>query len=227
MSQITIIAGIIVLIGSFVVLNNIVYFYFKGLFQNIHEVIRHVIAGIGAAILAPILFKSLVTSVPDYSNVEFLVISGLCFVGGYLSDRFINCLGKNILIGFRETKSKVDKRMPSVKEKEAKQNFTGSNEVEQNTSKLESIDIENESKIILSHIDMKVQEDKIIKSFSEKKKIRTAREIAVELDANSIVINDLLEGLHGQGKLKKLTCLNGNVHWALTQLGISMINSEN
>lgn len=229
MSLIIIIIGIIVFIGSVIALVNIFYFYYKGKFNNNNDVIRHLIAGIGAAILAPIIFNSLVTNAPDYNNVEFLVISGLCFLGGYLSDRFINSLGKNILIGFINTKSKVEKKMLLVKEMDAQHNFSATNEVDKKNYKLESIadEIEIEGKIKLVDIDMKTQEDKIIKSFSDKKKIRTAREIAVELEANSIVINDILEGLHGQGKLKKLTCLNGNVHWALTQLGLSLINSEN
>lgn len=228
MSLITIIIGIIVFIGSVIALVNIIYFYYKGFFNNNNDIIRHIIAGIGAAILVPIIFKSLVPNVPDYNNVEFLAISGLCFVGGYLSDRFINYLGKNILIGFINTKSKVDKTMHSVKKKQAQHNLTVSNEVKQNRSKLESIAVENqfENQIKLSDINMIAKEEKIINSFSEKKKVRSAREIAVELNINSIIINDLMEELHGQGKLKKFTCLNGNVHWALTQLGTSLANDR-
>lgn len=220
MSQINIVAGIIVLLSCFVVFINIGYFYFKGLFQNNYEVLRHTISGIGAAILAPIIFKSLVPEVPEYNNFQFLVISGMCFMAGYLSDKFINYLGKYILLGFVNTKDKVEKIIPLMNESEALKNFSASNVAEQNT-----LQVEGNNNI--SFFDIKVQEGSIMKSFTEKNKIRTSREIAVELDANSLLINNLLENLHEQGKLKKLTCLNGNVHWALTQLGITLVNGEN
>ena len=222
MSLIIIIIGIIVLIGTVIALVNIFYFYYKGLFNDNTDIIRHVIAGIGAAILTPILFKNLMPDLPEYSNTEFLVISGFCFVAGYFSDRIINSIGKSILKVLKSKKTNVDNVISVVKENQ--QDLMISTE-----KNLDSIVVENEVKKQndIPSIDMKAQEEKIINSFSEKKKIRTAREIAVELDTNSIVVTTILEGLYGQGKLKKLTCLNGNEHWALTQLGASLVNNEN
>ena len=222
MSLIIIIIGIIVLIGSVIALVNIFYFYYKGLFNNNNDIIRHVIAGIGAAILTPILLKNLIPNLPEYSNIEFLVISGFCFVAGFFSDRIINSVGKSILKVLKRKKTKVDNVISAVNENQ--QDLMISTE---NNS--ESIIVENEinNQNNIPYIDMKAQEEKIINSFSEKKKIRTAREIAVELDTNSIVVTTILEALYGQGKLKKLTCLNGNEHWALTQLGASLVNNEN
>lgn len=214
MSLIIIIIGIIVLIGSVIALLDIFYFYHKGSFNNNNDIIRHVIAGIGAALLTPILLKNIIPNLPEFSNIEFLVISGFCFVAGYFSDRIINSVRKSI----NRKKTKIDNAISSVKE--IQQNLMISTE---NNS--EFIIIENQNNI--PDIDMKVQEKKIINSFSENKKIRTAREIAVELDTNSIVVTTILEGLYGQGKLKKLTCLNGNEHWSLTQLGASLVNNEN
>lgn len=222
MSLIIIIIGIIVLIGSVIALVNIFYFYYKGLFNNNNDIIRHVIAGIGAALLTPILLKNLIPNLPEYSNIEFLVISGFCFVAGFFSDRIINSVGKSILKVLKSKKTKVDNVISAVNENQ--QDLMISTE---NNS--ESIIVENEinNQNNIPYIDMKAQEEKIINSFSEKKKIRTAREIAVELDTNSIVVTTILEALYGQGKLKKLTCLNGNEHWALTQLGASLVNNEN
>jgi len=222
MSLIIIIIGIIVLIGSVIALVNIFYFYYKGLFNNNNDIIRHVIAGIGAALLTPILLKNLIPNLPEYSNIEFLVISGFCFVAGFFSDRIINSVGKSILKVLKRKKTKVDNVISAVNENQ--QDLMISTE---NNS--ESIIVENEinNQNNIPYIDMKAQEEKIINSFSEKKKIRTAREIAVELDTNSIVVTTILEALYGQGKLKKLTCLNGNEHWALTQLGASLVNNEN
>ena len=222
MSLIIIIIGIIVLIGSVIALVNIFYFYYKGLFNNNNDIIRHVIAGIGAALLTPILLKNLIPNLPEYSNIEFLVISGFCFVAGFFSDRIINSVGKGILKVLKSKKTKVDNVISAVNENQ--QDLMISTE---NNS--ESIIVENEinNQNNIPYIDMKAQEEKIINSFSEKKKIRTAREIAVELDTNSIVVTTILEALYGQGKLKKLTCLNGNEHWALTQLGASLVNNEN
>jgi len=150
------------------------------------------------------------------------VISGFCFVAGFFSDRIINSVGKSILKVLKSKKTKVDNVISAVNENQ--QDLMISTE---NNS--ESIIVENEinNQNNIPYIDMKAQEEKIINSFSEKKKIRTAREIAVELDTNSIVVTTILEALYGQGKLKKLTCLNGNEHWALTQLGASLVNNEN
>lgn len=223
MSIIIIIIGIIVLLVCVIALINIFYFYYQGLFNDNNDIIRHVVAGIGAALLTPILLKNLIPDLPEYSNIEFLVISGFCFVAGFFSDRIINSVGKGILKVLKRKKTKVDIVISEVNENE--QDLVIS--TENNT---ETIIVENEinnNKNNIPYIDMKVQEEKIINSFSEKNKIRTAREIAVELDTNSIVVTTILEGLYGQGKLKKLTCLNGNEHWALTQLGASLVNNEN
>ncbi|NDP19948.1 MAG: hypothetical protein GZ091_02535 [Paludibacter sp.] len=222
MNQIIVITGIVIFIVSVIALIDIAYFYLKGLFENNYEIFRHVISGIGAAILAPIIFKSAFPENIEINNNDFFVLTGFCFVAGYFSDRIINTVGIKILNALKNTKSKVDQ---TINKAEKNHKVTASST--ENKNNLGSIVVEKDSVNQNSNMELKIQEEKIINSFSEKNKIRTTREIATELKANSIVVNSILEELHGQGKLKKLTCLNGNEHWSLTQLGTSTIVKEN
>ncbi len=217
MNQLIVITGIVLFIVSLIALIDIAYFYLKGFFFNNYEIFRHVISGIGAAILTPIIFKSAFPEIYEINNNNFFVLTGFCFVAGFFSDRIIKTVGIKILNAIVHSKRKEEKHTQVTTSSTENINKLVSNIVEKNTVN-KNITMEN---------DLKIQEEKIINSFSDKKKIRTAREIATELDANSIVVNTILEELYGQGKLKKLTCLNGNEHWSLTQLGISTIAKQN
>lgn len=232
MNHISIIILIIILIGSFAGLTNFLNFYFKDLIKNNWEVLRHILSGIGAATLVPLLLNmlssNLIKETANFDQNNYFVFAGFCFVAGLFSDRFINSIGDKILKDLEQTKNKVDKAMSSMKENEEKLDFIVSSESEIDDADLESKINLNEFNIQNKYADddIKTQIDKIVKSFSGKYRFRTTQGIAKELDYNSTLVETILEGLQGQGVLKKLTNKNGKVLWALTQMGLFMSRKE-
>lgn len=227
-----IIIVIILTIGSLAGVTNFLNYYFKGFVKSNYEVIKYIISGIGAAILVPLLLNmlssDLIKETATFDILNYFVFAGFCFVAGYFSDRFINSIGDKILKDLEKTNEKVDQVISSTKANEEKIDFIVSAETEVD-------EIEEHSKIDLKDFkvqatfeddDMRTQMDKIIKSFTRKFKFRTAKGISKELNYNETVTKTFLDGLQGQGVIKKLTSSDGKVLWALTNLGLVMASKD-
>lgn len=227
-----IIIGIILTIGSLAGVTNFLNYYFKGYIKSNYEVIKYIISGIGAATLVPLLLNmlssDLIKETTTFDNLNYFVFAGFCFVAGYFSDRFINSIGDKILKDLEKTNDKVDQVISSTKANEEKIDFIVSTETEVD-------EIEEQSKIDLKDFnvqttfeddDLKTQMDNIIKSFTGKFKFRTAKGISKELKYNETVTKTILNGLQGQGVIKKLTSNDGKVLWALTNLGLVMVSKD-
>jgi hypothetical protein len=236
MTQLIIIIGTIFLVGIIAGLFNLLFSNLKIKNKSKNNVIKCIVTGIGVAIFVPIFLNILSESVNNefltYNKVNTFVFSGICFVTGYITSSLMNIMGVKLL--------------NSLIRKNLKNATIALNEIENNQEYLNTVEFENEyenendndkpTPIIVSDNSqhqikkedntMNVRVEKIIESFSEKK-IRTAGEIAVEINSSSIVVSTMLEVLYDKGILKKMTCLNGNVHWALTQLGTSIMKKEN
>lgn len=217
---------IILTIGCLAGVTNFFNYYFSGHIKSNYEVIKYIVSGIGAAILVPLflnmLSSDLIKESSNFDNLNYFVFAGFCFVAGYFSDRFINSVGDKILKDLERTNDKVDQVINSTKANEEKIDFIVSTETEVD-------EIEEQSKIDLKDFkvqttfeddEMETQIDKIIKSFTENFKFRTSKGIARELNYHETVTKSILDGLQGQGLIKKLTSSNGKVLFALTNLGL-------
>ncbi|MGD9994717.1 MAG: YEATS-associated helix-containing protein [Salinivirgaceae bacterium] len=227
-----IISLIILTIGSLAGVTNFLNYYFKGLIKSNFEIIKYIASGIGASILVPLLLNmlssDLIKETLDFDCLNYFVFAGFCFVAGYFSDRFINSVGDKILKDLARTNDKVDQVISSTKANEEKIDFIVSTETEID-------EIEDQSKFDLNDFkvqstfeddDMKTQIDKILKSFTGKYKFRTVKGISKELNYNETVTKSILDGLQGQGVIKKLTSSDGKVLLALTNLGLFMFQKD-
>lgn len=227
-----VISGIIVLVGSFAGLSNFLEYYFKNLIKSNYEIFKFVISGVGAAILVPLLLNmlssNLIKETESFDVLNYFVFAGFCFVAGFFSDRFINSVGDKILKDIERTNDKVDEVISSTKENEEKIDFivSADSEVDEVASDAK-IDL-GEFKIqsTFEDDDVKTQIEKIIKSFGERYKFRTAKGIAKELNYNETVTSAILEGLKTEGLSRKLTTRDGKVLWALTKMSNVMISNS-
>jgi hypothetical protein len=213
-------------IGSLAGLVNFLNFYFRKLISNNNEVIRHILSGIGAAILVPLLLNMLSSDLinfdENYNKISYFVFAGFCFVAGYFSDRFINSIGEKILKDLENTKSQVNKVISETKENEEKLDILVSNEseIEEDTIGSPSINFsEFKAQNKFDDDEIKTRLDKVVNTFKGKYKFRSIKGIAKELNYPENIVKIILEGLEKEGATKRFVGKDGKTLWALTKIG--------
>ncbi|NER15032.1 hypothetical protein GWK08_16370 [Leptobacterium flavescens] len=227
MNHISILIVLIVAIGGLAGLTNYLLLYYKGMITQKWEVLRHLLSGIGAAILVPLLLNmmssDLIRHTDDYDPINYFVFAGFCFVAGYFSDRFINTIGDKILKDIENTRNKADQALSQVQENEEKVDLLVSNEAE-----IEEEEVQTEPQIDLAGFrsqhqmaddDAQDQIDGVVNAFTGKYKFRTLEGITKELKSTTGVVRSLLEEMEKEGAAKRLTRQDGKTIWGLTHKG--------
>ena len=225
-THIIILGLIIIIIGALAGLVNYLNYYYRKLIQNKNEVIRHILSGIGAAILVPLLLNMLSSDLinfdSDYNEINYFVFAGFCFVAGYFSDRFINSIGEKILRDLENTKSQVNQVINETKENEEKLDFLVSSESDS------ADDIQDSAEIDLSEFraqnqfnddEIKEKLDKVINAFKGKYRFRSVKGLSKELNYPETIIKSILEGLEKEGATKRFVRKDGKTLWGLSKIG--------
>lgn len=225
-THIIILGLIIVLIGSLAGLVNFLNYYFKKLVTNNYEVIRHILSGIGASILVPLLLNMLSSDLinynESYNDINYFVFAGFCFIAGYFSDRFINSIGEKILKDLEQTKSKVTKIMNEKEENEEKLDILISNEsdIDDETIDAPIIDLSNfRASEKFKNENVQAYLHNIINAMKGRYKFRTSRGLAKELRYPENNVKIVLEVLENEGAVRRFTGKDGKTLWALTKIG--------
>ncbi len=224
--HIIILGLIIVIVGSLAGLVNYLNFYFRKLIQNKKEVIRHILSGIGAAILVPLLLNMLSSDLinfdSDYNEINYFVFAGFCFVAGYFSDRFINSIGEKVLRDLENTKSQVNQVINETKDNEEKLDFLVTSESDSEEDIEDSLGInlsEFKSKTQFNDDDIKEKLDKVVNAFKGKYRFRSVKGLSKELNYPETLIRTILEGLENEGATKRFVRKDGKTLWGLTKIG--------
>ena len=84
---------------------------------NWKEFIKYILTGIGAAILVP-LFLNMISSdlikADPITTLNYFIFAGFCFIGAYLSDRFLSTIGEKIINEVKTVKREQESTTKAV-----------------------------------------------------------------------------------------------------------------
>lgn len=197
---------------------------------NWKEFTKYILTGIGAAILVP-LFLNMISSdlikADSMATLNYFVFAGFCFIGAYLSNRFLTTIGEKILNEVKQVKSKQESTTKAV-------DLLIENESEPTDS------VDNSTKIgiekIFQSLDNKIEPNdkgfliEILKAFDQNGKytFRSIKGIANELKYPEYVITSVIKAFEENGLIRKVRKRDdGQILWGITSLGKFMKNSDN
>lgn len=221
-THIIILSHIIVIIGALAGFICFLTYYYRGIITNKKEVLWHILSGIGAAVLVPLLLNMLSSDLINYHNgfneINYFVFAGFCFIAGYFSDRFINSIGDKILRDLEKTKRELNKAITETKDNEDKIDFLVSIETdsEEETESHHCVDLnqfKQEKNIVDKSINEKVE--KVINAFYGKFRFRTIKGLVKELKYSENEIKSILEKLEIDGLAKQFALKDGKNIWAM------------
>ena len=190
------------------------------------KLIKHILSGIGAAILVPLLLNMLSSDLinfgENYNEINYFVFAGFCFVAGYFSDRFINSIGEKVLRDLESTKSQVDQVIKETKENEEKLDFLVSSESDSDDDIIDTAEInltEVKAKNKFNDDEIKEKIDNIVNAFKGKFRFRSVKGLAKELNYPENIIETILKGLEKEGATKRFVRKDGKILWGLTKIG--------
>lgn len=184
---------------------------------------RSTIIGVGAALVVPLFLQTissdLINQCKDDSKYYF-VYAGFCLIASIFSRRFLYTVADKVIKKAEQAEKKADQAVSIATEKEEKiQAF-----VTKNTEPDEDVEFaEVDFKTVETDLKGKVKNDmKETLSALKKSKYtyRTAKGISKEINSNLEVIDMILDGLEGQGLVKKfINSDTKKVLWTLTEKG--------
>ena len=196
---------------------------------NWKDFIKYILTGIGASILIP-LFLNMISS--DLIKAEpmpilnYFIFSGFCFIGAYLSDKFLTTIGEKVL-------NQVKNEVNSVKRKQESTNQTVDLLVDSNSEPADLLEKDKSFNIntVYQSLDNKIEpKDKglindTLEAFAKKGnyQFRTIKGISKELSCPENVVTIIIKTFEDFGLIKKIRQRDdGYFAYGLTSRGKSL-----
>jgi hypothetical protein len=189
---------------------------------NWKEFIKFILTGIGAAILIPLVLNMISSdlikgNIIEYAN--YFIFAGFCFIGAYLSDRFLTTVGEKILNEVKKVQSKQESTNKVV------------NSLLENES--EPIDSENKDKFdrVLQNINNKIEPkdkpliNRVLLTFGKEGKysFRSIKGISNEIGTSVDTVTLIFDVLEDNDLIRKIRKRNdGEYLWGITSHGKSL-----
>jgi hypothetical protein len=194
---------------------------------NWKAVLKYVLTGIGSATLIPLFLNMLSSNLlagDEIAILNYFIFAGFCFIGAFLSEKFISTIGERILNEVKQVKKeqqenegKIDALIENESEPEE--------DMQEKSEKVKNILTERRSKTdnTKDHLMMEV-----LDSFRNSQyKFRSSKGISTELGYPEEMVSNTIKTLEENALLRSVSRTRDNkVLWGITGLGKTMKSSQ-